>query len=107
MTRRIVLAGFILLCCLSHDRVGAQVGPSVAILDSANTSIYFGLHYPACDPPDSVYLGADEYQRYFRGWELVLQANDISYAIIQDEDIEGGALDQFDGPEQQHEGAGQ
>jgi len=47
----------------------SQTSPAVAILDSANTRNYFGLHYSSCSPSGSYYLGADEYQRYFRGWE--------------------------------------
>jgi hypothetical protein len=73
----------------------SQTGPAVAILDSANTRYYFGLHYPNCSPPASYVLGADEYQRYFRGWEYVLQTNHISYTIISDADIENGRLDNF------------
>jgi len=96
VTRRVVLlAGFLLTGCLLHAAVGAQPLPGgVAILDSAHTRTYFGLHYPACSPPNSYYLGADEYQRYFAGWEFVLQANSIPYTIVEDEDIEDGALDQ-------------
>src|SRR3989442_260881 len=67
----------------------------VAILDSANTKLYFGLHYSSCLPPASFTLGADEYQRYFRGWEYVLQTNNISYAIIHDLDIVTGQLGQY------------
>jgi hypothetical protein len=96
MTRRVILlAGVMLIGCLSGDRAAAQA-PQVAILDSANTREYFARHYPACAPPVSPYLGAEEYQRYFRGWEFVLQANAIPYAILQDADIEGGALEPFD-----------
>lgn len=97
MTRRIILlAGLLLLTGgLSHTRVSADT-PQVAILDSTNTRTFFGLRYPACSPPTSYYLGADEYQRYFRGWEFVLQDNAIPYAILQDADMENGALASFD-----------
>ena len=73
----------------------SQAGPAVAILDSANTRYYFGLHYPSCAPPASYFLGADEYQRYFRGWEYVLQTNQIPYTIISDTDIDNGRLANF------------
>lgn len=66
--------------------------PKVAVLDSAYTRNFFGLHYPACSPPNSYTLGSDEYQRYFLGWEYVLQTNGISYATIHDSDIENGNL---------------
>ena len=73
----------------------SQTSPAVAILDSANTRNYFGRHYPSCSPSGSYYLGADEYQRYFRGWEYVLLTNGIGYTIISDADIENGRLDNF------------
>ena len=73
----------------------SQTSPAVAILDSANTRHYFELNYPSCSPPGSYYLGADEYQRYFRGWEYVLLTNGIGYTIISDADIENGRLDNF------------
>src|SRR5437867_5373329 len=73
----------------------SQTSPAVAILDSANTRHYFELNYPSCSPPGSYYLGADEYQRYFRGWEYVLYTNSIPYTIISDADIENGRLDNF------------
>src|SRR5438094_304891 len=73
----------------------SQTSPAVAILDSANTRNYFGRHYPSCSPSGSYYLGADEYQRYFRGWEYVLYGNSIPYTIITDSDIENGRLDNF------------
>jgi hypothetical protein len=68
---------------------GWSIEPSsVAILDSANTRNYFGRSYPACSPPSSFYIGADEYQRYFRGWEYVLAASGLGYTIISDTDIQ-------------------
>jgi len=70
--------------------------PRVAVLDSANTRHFFSLHYPNCAPPVSFTLGAEEYQRYFRGWEYVLQTNNIPYAIIHDADVESGRLDNYD-----------
>jgi hypothetical protein len=75
---------------------GWSQSPRVAILDSANTKLFFGLHYPSCSPPTSYTLGAEEYQRYFRGWEYVLQTNNIPYSFIFDADVSSGRLDQFD-----------
>jgi len=94
--RAIVVAGLVLTGWLSQSQTPAQTTPWVAILDSANTRYYFSLHYPPCSPPTSYALGADEYQRYFRGWEYVLQTDAIPYSIIQDRDIEVGALERFD-----------
>src|SRR5262245_6412747 len=70
--------------------------PRVAVLDSANTRYFFGLHYTNCSPPTSYTLGADEYQRYFRGWEYVLQTNNIPYSIIHDADVDTAGLARFD-----------
>ena len=90
-----LLLTFIIAAGLPQGLLWAQTGPAVAILDSANTRHYFGLNYPSCSPPGSYYLGADEYQRYFRGWEYVLHGNSIPYTIITDSDIENGRLDNF------------
>lgn len=68
----------------------------IALLDSANTRDFFGKHYPACDPPDSYYLGADEYQRYFRGWQWVLMEQDLPYDILHDADIDLRGLAEYD-----------
>jgi hypothetical protein len=98
MTRRIaLLAAVVLIGGLTSIRTSARV-PQIAILDSAYTRTYFSLHYPPCSltPPLSYYLGAEEYQRYFRGWEYVLQTNGMPYTILDDADIENGALRSFD-----------
>ncbi len=62
---------------------------AIAILDSTNTKAFFARHYPACNPAaGSFYLGADEYQRYFRGWQWVLQNElGITPAMIQDAEV--------------------
>ena len=71
----------------------------VALLDSANTKEYFSKHYPVCSPESdtpSYYLGAEEYQRYFRGWEYVLQQmGNVPYEIIHDEDVTRSGLQDF------------
>jgi hypothetical protein len=67
----------------------------IALLDSAATKRFFGLHYPSCSPPNSYYLGANEYQRYFRGWEFVLQRDRFDYEIVSDQDIINGALARY------------
>ncbi len=60
----------------------------VAVLDSAYTKEFFRIHYPPCSPAvSSFYLGAEEYQRYFRGWEYVLQTARMDYQIIHDCDV--------------------
>jgi hypothetical protein len=76
MKLSIVLASAVLTAALS--------GADVAILDSDNTKAFFGKHYPACGVGGSVYLGADEYQRYFRGWEYVLNYPDSGSPVPHD-----------------------
>ena len=69
----------------------------VALLDSdVYTKEFFRRHYPNCSPPDSYYLGANEYQRYFRGWEYVLK-NEllIPYTLIRDADVTAGGLAKY------------
>jgi len=95
LKRICLLLALIAAWALSERPAWSQTVRTVAILDSANTRYYFGLHYPACSPPASYMLGADEYQRYFRGWEYVLQTNSIPYTIIHDADVTNGSLDNF------------
>ena len=64
----------------------------VALLDSMSTREFFARHYPDCTV--SPYLGAEEYQRYFRGWEFVLNEMGVPYTIISDEDL-ATRLDEF------------
>ena len=64
----------------------------IALLDSQNTKDFFGRHYTQCDPPNSYTLGADEYQRYFRGWQWVLTQLGKPYTIINDGDITAKGL---------------
>ena len=70
--------------------------PKIALLDSSNTRDFFKKHYPACNPPDSNYLGADEYQRYFRGWQWVLMEQDLTFDVLQDADINLRGLSRYD-----------
>ncbi|PYV00272.1 MAG: hypothetical protein DMG10_21860 [Acidobacteria bacterium] len=63
----------------------------IALLDSAYTKESFRIHYLPCSP-GSFYLGAEEYQRYFRGWEYVLQNASLDYQIIQDGDVTWNGL---------------
>src|SRR6266545_3064644 len=76
---------------------GALPAQTVAILDSANTRNYFGAHYPACNAAQgSFYLGADEYQRYFRGWQYVLEHDmGMTPAILGDGDVSEGVLARY------------
>jgi len=92
MKRLVWFAGTVLLMAAGAGRVSGQV----ALLDSANTKEFFSRHYPNCSPPASFYLGAEEYQRYFRGWEYVLnQAPPISYTIIHDNDVTAAGLAKY------------
>jgi hypothetical protein len=100
MYRRMTLSAILLIAAVlrggPQDIVQARVTDAgtnrIALLDSATTKRFFGLHYPPCSPPNSYYLGADEYQRYFRGWEFVLQRFGFDYDIVYDDDIANGAL---------------
>jgi hypothetical protein len=72
----------------------------VAILDSnVNTKAFFAAHYRNCDPPSSLFLGADEYQRYFLGWTYVLSnpgsGSTIPFDIIHDADVTEQVLSSY------------
>lgn len=74
--------------------------PQVAILDSSiNTKVFFAAHYRPCDPPASLFLGADEYQRYFMGWTYVLSnpmnGSAIPFDIIHDAEVTTQVLSQY------------
>ena len=66
----------------------------VAILDSANTMAFFAAHYRSCSPPASYYLGAYEYERYFKGWEYVLDNPQNGGPIPYDPIFDAGISDQ-------------
>lgn len=72
----------------------AAAWAQIALLDSANTREFFRRHYPDCSA-SSTYLGAEEYQRYFRGWEFVLKEMQVPYTLISDEDLTPSRLDDF------------
>jgi hypothetical protein len=91
---KVLHSGFLSILLVSQTLWSQS--PSVALLDSSKTKHFFALHYPACSPPQSYTIGADEYQRYFRGWEYVLRNNAIPYVIVRDADVENGALEGFD-----------
>lgn len=83
-----------ILCGAAFTAV-CEAQTRIALLDSKNTSDFFKAHYPACDPginPPSYYMGADEYQRYFRGWQRVLEQQGLAYEIIHDEDVTAAGL---------------
>ena len=68
--------------------------PRIALLDSENTRDFFDKHYTKCASP-GFYLGADEYQRYFRGWEWVLMEEKLPYEILRDQDVNLRALARY------------
>lgn len=95
----IVIAAAVLCGAVFTGVCAAQ--PRIALLDSTNTSDFFAAHYPPCAPaasPPSYYLGADEYQRYFRGWQYVLDQLKLQYGtvydyrIIKDQDVTAAGL---------------
>ncbi len=79
----------------------ALCAQQIALLDSSdNAWEYFRVHYAPCKAPIdctgqditcnndvSGYLGADEYQRYFRGWKYALDLADIPYVTINDNNL--------------------
>ncbi len=105
MRQACLLAVFFLALAVAPPQLCAQqnqgTGPQVAILDSnINAYTYFQYHYPNCGDGGSIYLGANEYQRYFRGWKYVLDnppegATQIPYAIIHDGDLTETLLDNY------------
>lgn len=90
LLRTAVLAMAGALACWSQ-------GTGVAILDSQFTKEFFRRHYAPCNPAQgSFFLGAEEYQRYFRGWEYVVQQElGITPVIIQDQDVNAQTLAKF------------
>jgi hypothetical protein len=69
----------------------ATASAQVAILDSASTREFFARHYPGCEAP-SFYLGGEEYQRYFRGWQFVLNEMGVPFTTINDADLTAQGL---------------
>jgi len=59
----------------------------IAILDSANTRLWFALSYTDCTVPGSLTLGAQEYARYYLGWTKILNDAGIAFDLIYDSDI--------------------
>jgi len=93
----------LVISCVCGAAVTVTAQPKIALLDSHNTREFFGKHYPLCNPspvcdPDdpncgpSYYLGAEEYQRYFRGWQYVLAQQGLDLAIIHDTDVTAEGL---------------
>jgi hypothetical protein len=85
---RTIIAAMLLVCGAAPARA------QIALLDSATTREFFSRHYPACSAT-SFYLGAEEYQRYFRGWEFVLTEMGVPYTIIHDDDLTPAGLDDY------------
>lgn len=67
----------------------------IALLDSANTRLFFGINYPDCTVTGSLALGAKEYERYFLGWAKVLTDAQIPFDVIHDADVSKGGLEDF------------
>jgi hypothetical protein len=68
----------------------------VAILDSAATKEFMRRHYSGCVAPTFYLPDGEEYQRYFRGWEFVVQEMGFEYQIITDEQLTAEGLAPFD-----------
>jgi hypothetical protein len=73
----------------------AVASAQVALLDSADTREFFSRHYVGCQAPTFYLPGGEEYQRYFRGWEFVLNEMGVPYTIINDDDLTETGLSQF------------
>jgi hypothetical protein len=73
----------------------APASAQVALLDSANTKEFFARHYDGCFPPTFYLPDGEEYQRYFRGWEYVLNEMGVSFTIIKDENVTLEGLSRF------------
>lgn len=88
---RIVVVALLLLCAAARD-ASAQI----ALLDSsANTREFFARHYAGCFAPTFYLPDGEEYQRYFRGWEFVLQEMGLPYTIINDSQVTPEVLSRF------------
>ncbi len=73
----------------------------IALLNSMNTSDFFKAHYAGCEEVTkdgiSYYLGANEYQRYFRGWQWVLgpENEGTTYDLVNDADVTASGLAKY------------
>ena len=95
------LSGLFAASILGAIGCGTMYGAAdVAILNSnVNTRAFFAAHYPPCGN-GSVFLGADEYQRYFQGWAYVLDhpsnpPTKIPYDIITDAQVTDPTLARY------------
>lgn len=85
--------GMYLLAALAPTSYSfAQSG--IAILNSAYSETYFGIHYQYCAAGSNV-LGATDYQRYVDGWEHVLNGAGLSYTVLGDSQITDSGLAPF------------
>ncbi len=92
MKRVLFLLAVVALATAAVQPAAAQ--DKIALLDSTNTREFFQAHYRGCGYTDqegniSYYLGADEYQRYFRGWQWLLgpENEGKTYDLVHDADI--------------------
>jgi hypothetical protein len=76
--------------------VPGQSNDRIALLDSAQASNFFAVHYPECgakakdgngNEVTTHYLGYREYERYFRGWQWMLDYIEYDFDIIHDQDL--------------------
>lgn len=105
MRQACLLAALFLALAVGRPQLYAQQSqgenPQVAILNSdVDSKAYFNFHYPNCGDNGSLYLGSNEYQRYFRGWIHVLENPPqgdipIPYALISDEQLTEDVLNNY------------
>ena len=80
----VLFAGIVLFLGWSPLLMGAE--PDIGLLVSQNTYAYFENAYEPKYCTDGT-LGTNEYDRYYLGWEWVLEYAGIQYTVLTDEKI--------------------
>ena len=99
--RFLAFAALFIVPLIPAAQPGTQTLPKIALLYSEYSRSFFKAHYPACDIPAEVYtMGADEFMRYFGGWQRVLE-DDMGFTeghefdILLDEDMTAEVLSHY------------
>jgi len=85
--RRFVFSGLFVLAMAAP-----VMGQSIALLDSSSTREFFKRHYAGCSAPSYYLPDGEEYQRYVRGWEFVLQEMGADFGLIGDAQLTAEGL---------------